>query len=345
MARLKDVAALAGVSPSVASRVLNNDTSARINDNTRQRVIDAAAELRYVPDHRARALRLSRADAIALIVPEVNNAIFSSLHQGVQSVAHERNSAVFLAQFDAETADANALAQLIGNGRVDGVIVQRNEHFTDDDLIAAIQLDVPVVLVNTRLDGHAGSVALNDREAVAIAVTHLVELGHKRIGFVAGAPRHDAATRRLEGFRDAMTVVGLAAREDWIAPAGWEAPAGAAATSGLLKLAARPTALVTASLNTAIGAMRAAHDAGIQVPGDLSIIAVQDAWMSEYTVPRLTTVAMPMREAGARAASMLLDHLGGVPLSDELVTEPHPQLMIRESTTAPVGGAPASRAT
>ncbi len=335
MARLKDVAALAGVSPSVASRVLNNDTQARINENTRKRVIDAADQLRYVPDHRARALRLSRADAIALIVPEVNNAIFSSLHQGVQAVAHDRNSAVFLAQFDAETADANALAQLIGNGRVDGVIVQRNEHFTDDDLIAAIQLDVPVVLVNTRLEGYAGSVALNDREAVELAVNHLRELGHERIGFVAGAPRHDAATRRLEGFRDSMAAAGLTAREEWIAPAGWEAPAGAEAAKTLIALSPRPTALVAASLNTAIGAMRAAHDAGIAVPSELSVVAVQDAWMSEYTVPRLTTVAMPMREAGARAAAMLLDHLAGEPLADELVTEPHPQLIVRESTTSP----------
>lgn len=337
MARLKDVAARAQVSVSVASRVLNNDTEARINAQTRERVLAAAAELQYVPDHRARALRLSRAGAIALIVPEVNNAIFSSLHQGVQSVVHARNSSVFLAQLDGESADAHALAGVIGNGRVDGVILQRNEHLTDDDLLAATRLDVPVVLFNTRLDGHLGSVALDDRRAVAIAIAHLRELGHERIGFIAGAPRHDAALRRLEGFRQAMTAADLPVHEEWIVPAGWEAPAGAAATATVLSRRRRPTALVTASLNAAIGALRAAHEAVVAVPSGLSIVTIQDAWMAQYTVPTLTTVAMPMRQAGARAATMLLDHLGGEPLTDELVSDPPPELIARESTSAPPG--------
>lgn len=335
MARLKDVAALANVSLSVASRVLNNDTQARINTQTRERVFEAARELRYVPDHRARALRLSRAGAIALIVPEVNNAIFSSLHVGVQSVVHERKSAVFLAQLDTTRIEPDSLADLIGNGRVDGVILQRNEHLSDEGLLAIIDLDVPVVLFNSRLDGHVGSVALDDQSAVAIAIDHLRGLGHEHIGFVAGAPRHDAALRRLDGFRSSMTSAGLAVREEWIVPAGWEAPEGAAATAVLLSQAERPTAVVGASLNTAIGVLRAARDADVSVPEDLSVVAVQDAWMAQFTVPRLTTVALPMRQAGARAASMLLDHLGGKALADELVTDPPPEIIVRESTSAP----------
>lgn len=334
MARLRDVAARAQVSVSVASRVLTNDTGARINAQTRERVLQAAADLQYVPDHRARALRLSRAGAIALIVPEVNNAIFSSLHQGVQSVVHARNSSVFLAQLDSESADPRALADVIGNGRVDGVILQRNEHLTDDDLLTGTRLDVPVVLFNTRLEGHLGSVALDDRRAVAIAIAHLRDLGHERIGFIAGAPRHDAALRRLEGFRQAMTTADLAVHEEWIVPAGWEAPAGAAATATVLSRRERPTALVTASLNAAIGAVRAAHEAGVSVPSELSIVTIQDAWMAQYTIPTLTAVAMPMRQAGARAATMLLDHLGGEPLRDELVTDPTPELLARESTAS-----------
>lgn len=335
MARLKDVAARAQVSVSVASRVLNNDTEARINAQTRDRVLAAAADLHYVPDHRARALRLSRAGAIALIVPEVNNAIFSSLHQGVQSVVHERNSSVFLAQLDPETSDARALAEVIGNGRVDGVVVQRNEHLTDDGLRAAIQLDVPVVLFNTRLDGHVGSVALDDQRAVAIAVDHLHACGHTSIGFVAGPPHHDAAQRRLEGFRHAMEAAGLAVNEEWIVPAGWEAPAGDDAASKLLAQTHRPTAVVVASLNAAVGALHAADRVKMAVPRDLSIVAIQDAWIAEYTVPSLTTVAMPMRQAGARAATMLLDHLGGASLSNELVAEPAPSLVLRHSSAAP----------
>ncbi|MAP63571.1 MAG: LacI family transcriptional regulator [Microbacterium sp.] len=340
MARLKDVAARAEVSLSVASRVLNNDVEARINAQTRERVLAAAADLNYVPDHRARALRLSRAGAIALIVPEVNNAIFSSLHEGVQEVVHDRHSAVFLAQLEHGAPDARALGEIIGNGRVDGVILQRNEHLTDDGLRAAIALDVPVVLFNTRLEGHVGSVALDDQRAVSIAVGHLHTLGHRDVGFLAGPENHDAAARRLDGFRQAT---GESVREEWIVPGGWEAGAGADAMTTLLERPERPTAVVVASLNAAVGALRAAASLGVHVPDDLSLVAVQDAWIARFTVPTLTTVAMPMRQAGERAAMMLLEHLGGEPLTNELVSDPEPQLIVRQSSAAPGGSSSQER--
>jgi len=335
MARLKDVALRAEVSLSVASRVLNNDSGARVNPETRARVLSAAAELNYVPDHRARALRLSRAGAIALVVPEVNNAIFASLHAGVQEACRDRDTAVFLGQLAGPDEGDVRLAQLIGNGRVDGVILQRGEGYSDEQLRAAIALDVPVVLFNSRLEGHAGSVALDDGASVRVALEHLRDLGHRSVGFIAGAARHDAAARRLDAFRQHAGDLGLATRPEWIQAAGWEAPAGAVAMGRLLEVADRPTAILVASLNAAVGALSTALSHGVHVPSDLSLVTIHDTWIAHYTSPSITTVAMPMHAAGRAAGTMLLDHLAGETLVDRVIDEPLPQLIRRESTAAP----------
>lgn len=335
MTRLKDVAAAAGVSPSVASRVLNADADARVNAETRKRVLEAAARLNYVPDHRARALRLSRSGAVGLVVPEVNNAIFASLYAGVQETCQAQGSAVLLGQLNAQSGGRNGLAALVGNGRVDGVILQRAEGVSDDSLGQLIELPIPVVLFNSRLDGHVGSVALDDHRAVAIALEHLASLGHRDVGFIAGADQHDAAARRLEGFTTSIAALGMRTRSEWIQPGGWEAPQGAAAMRRLLAADERPTAVVAASTNAAVGALSAALAGGVSVPDELSLICVQDAWVAEYTTPAISAVAMPMHAAGGIAARMLLDHLGGTALEDVVVAQPRPVLHERGST-APV---------
>ncbi|MDO7881924.1 LacI family DNA-binding transcriptional regulator [Salinibacterium soli] len=335
MARLKDVAQLAQVSVSVASRVLNNDEGARINADTRKRVFEAAEQLAYVPDHRARALRLARAGAIALVVPEVNNAIFANLHAGVQEICHESSTAVFVAQLDPPEDDSRSLARIIGNGRVDGVILQRSEQYSDEALRRAIQLDIPVVLFNSTLEGHVGSVAMDDAGSVNVALEHLRGLGHTDIAFIAGAAQHDAAARRLVAFRELLGASGAPVRDEWIVPAGWEAPAGAEAMRSLLELPERPTAVLVASVNASIGALSAALAAGVRVPEELSIVTIHDTWQAEYVTPSITTVAMPMHAAGQWAASMVLDHLSGSPLRDEVITSPAPRLVVRSSTSAP----------
>ena len=333
MVRLKDVAERAGVSVSVASRALTDDAQARISADTRARIVAAATELGYQPDHRARALRLSRSGAIALVVPEVNNAIFAGLHSGIQQACQQRQTSVLLGQLNESDSASDALSKLIGNGRVDGVILQRAENYDDDALAAALQVPVPVVLFNSRLAGHSGSLVLDDPAAVRTAVEHLRTLGHRDIGFIAGATHHDAAARRLAAFTELTAHAD--AHPDWTQTGGWEAPAGHTAMTRILQLPQRPTAVVVASLNAAIGALHAALALGIRVPEELSIVSIHDAWNASYTVPELTTVRMPMVEAGTQAAEMLLNHLAGAELYDHVLADPVPELIVRGSSGAP----------
>lgn len=335
MAELKDVAAAAGVSISVASRVLTADAKARIHPDTRQRVLAVAGEIGYVPSHRARALRMSRAGALALIVPDVNNAVFAPLLAGVDEVATSRSVSVLLGQLDGPRAGKRELDALVGKGRVDGVVLQRREDFTDRMLASTLDTDVPVVLFNSRLKGRTGSVLLDDVEAARIATRHLLDLGHEHLGFVGGTVRHDAAARRLKGFRAAMRAAGRSVAKSDVVAAGWEADAGMAAAKRLLDASPPPTGLVVASVNAAFGAVSCASRAGIRVPEELSVVAVQDTWMAEVYCPPVTVVRMPLQEAGAAATSMLLDHIDGAPLADLVLRTPVPELVVRGTTGRP----------
>ncbi|WP_439563578.1 LacI family DNA-binding transcriptional regulator [Microcella sp.] len=331
MAKLRDVAERAGVSVSVASRVLSGDTRARVSPSTRDRVFAIAQELNYVADNRARALRSAQTRAIALVVPKVNNAVFGPLFAGVGAQARASGFSVLLGEVDDEDGE-DALRRLIGNGRVDGVVLQRPEKTTDDQLRSLIDVSPPVVLFNTVLASRRGSVIIDDANGIDLAVAHLLGTGARRIGFIGGNPLHDAAQRREEGFRSALRRRGFAVDDDLIVSTGWEARSGDEGVRTLLALPDPPDSIVVASVNAGIGALHQAMSSGISVPDELAIIALQDTWAARYVTPALSTVEMPLEDAGRRAAEMLLSALEGQPLTDDMVSDPPPRLIQREST-------------
>lgn len=335
MASLQEVADEAGVSKSVASRALTGDEQARISDATRARIRRAADRLRYVPNHRSRALRFARTGAVGLIVPDVNNAVFAEMLGGVQDRAEESGMSVLLSQVDPPPAGTAQLRELVAAGRVDGVLLQRREDFDDRMLDAVLAQDTPAVLINSRLPDRTGSVVLDDVAGASMATRHLIDLGHQRIAHLAGVRTHDTAQRRHQGFRDAMQGAGLKVRPSWVLRSGWEAPGGAEAARRLMAGRTRPTGLVVSSVNAAIGALSALSRDGVRVPEELSVVTINDTWVAQVWNPGLTTVRMPLRALGRRACGMLLDHLAGEALSNVVVGEPTPELVLRGSTSAP----------
>ncbi|CAN7176817.1 LacI family DNA-binding transcriptional regulator [Mycolicibacterium frederiksbergense] len=337
---LDDVARAAGVSKSVASRALTGDTRARMSDATRARILAAAAELDYVPNARARALRQSRSGAIGLIVPDVNNAVFADMLAGVQQATARHGTDVLLGQVDPPPEGAQQLSRLVREGRVDGLLIQRREDFDDTMLAAVLHSGVPAITVNSRLPGRVGSVILEDQRGAAMATQHLIDLGHRRIAFISGTREHDTARRRKSGYLRALTDAGLTSDPAWVIDAGWESDAGALALDTLYRVGGLgkpngPTAVVVASVNAAVGALFAALRLGLRVPEQLSIVGINTTWVSNTVYPAITTVKLPLHRLGEVAASMLLDHLGGAGLTDVVVDDPAPVLVAKETTAPP----------
>ena len=334
MATLTDVAARAGVSVSAVSRVLSDSPTARVSEATRQRIRDAAAELGYRPNFAARALKSSRTHVIAVVVPDLTNAIFAELMRGVEDEGHERGYLVLLARDEALAGQPEALSRLIGEGRVDGALIQLSESIPLDRVRPLWEGGLPVVFVNSVPEEQAGSVVLEDAAGIALATEHLVSLGHRSIGYIGGVSSSDSARRRRAGFLAAMDAAGLdTPAAESMTDLGYSPAQGGEALGHLLD-SGSPTALVVANVNAALGALREARRRGIRVPDDLSIVALHDAWPAEYAGPSLTTVRMPLYELGRAGMRAVCDRIDGGPVLDVVVRDPAPVLILRESTAA-----------
>jgi len=330
MVKLTDVAALAGVSPSAASRVLSGDSTVRVSEETRARVLHAARELDYVPNHAGRSLRTSRSSTIALVVPELTSAVFDELANGVDKEAAARGLALVLGRAERVRDDDSWLRRMLSESRIDGVILQLPEGTEPSELEAMVARDTPIVLINSLDDGPLSTIVLDDAAGVRTAVEHLRSLGHEQIGLVGGLSSNPTAHRRYAGFRSAMEAAGLPVRDDWVT---WEGYAGTDGRSAIDVLESRgplPTGLVVANLNAALGALAAIHARALRVPSDVSIVALHDVWYADATWPPITTVRMPLRELGIAAVARVVD--GGNMPTHDTVRSPEPVLIVRQST-------------
>ena len=335
MSTLSDVAAAAGVSVSAVSRVLSGSPKARVSAETRERIHAAARELDYRPNFAARALKSSRTNVVGLVVPDLTNAIFTELMHGVEEEALRRGFMVLIARAEGMPEGEESIPRLVGEGRVDGVLVQIGDNMRAEDLQSLREADLPLIFINSVDPDRVGSVILEDELATRIATEHLIELGHRRIGLMGGLPATDSSHRRESGFRQAMAAAGLDVDPDLVTALGYGPAQGRAALARLSDQAEPPSAIVIANVNAAHGALREARSRGIHVPEQLSIVAIHDTWTAENTWPPLTTVRMPLYEMGQAAVIDLAARIGGAENVDRVVRDPAPRLILRESTAPP----------
>ncbi|MFB9660250.1 LacI family DNA-binding transcriptional regulator [Glycomyces mayteni] len=333
MAKLSDVAARAGVSVSAVSRVLSGDPAARVSEATRERVRLAAAEVGYHPNFAGRALKLARTDVIALIVPDVTNALFAELTRGVEDEAVARGCVMLLARSEDMQPGGRMFDRLVGEGRVDGIVLQPRDGTDPEELARSVGERAPLVTIHQRIPG-ASSVVVPDALAARRATEHLIGLGHNRIGFAGGLAASPAAQRRAEGYLAALLEAGLPGEPGLVTRRGFHETDGRASAAELLALPQPPTAIVAANVNAAVGVLAQARAQGVDVPGDLSVVAVHDAWTAEHTWPPLTCVRMPLYELGRAAVAALADVVDGGPVAHRSVDEPGPVLVVRASTAA-----------
>ena len=330
MPTITTVARLANVSVASASRVLNG---IRTNPETLARVTEAAEAVGYVPNAAARTLRSRRTGQIAFAMPDVGNPVYTTMVGSIQNVARARGCRLMLHSTGADADDELAMLRDLKHRFVDGLILA-SLNLTDAHVEELRRAAAPVVVIGQPAKGTpVDTVQAHSRKGAAEAVRHLHGVGRRRIAFVNG-PQHTApgASRRL-GYLDGLRSCALV-RDDTLieVAADFMVEPGRRATERLLERA-RPDAVLCANDLLAVGALAALREAGLEIPGDVALVGMDNTALSEVTWPPLTTVDPGSAERARMAAELLLKRIER-PGRRPRVLGVEPRLVVRASSGA-----------
>lgn len=332
VARLRDVAAAAGVSPKTVSNVING--TARVAEPTRLRVQQAIDTLGYHPNVAARRLRTGRSGVLALAFPELPSPYFAELAVAVIATARRHGCTVLM---DDTAGDATAELRIacgLGDPMIDGVIL--SPLGLDQHELATRARQVPLVLLGEADYGLVcDHVHIDNVAAARDATRHLIDEGYRRIaaiGWQDPAPRA-TAQQRLLGYTQAFEAAGLPVDQALLPPVrSYFRPDGAAAMRKLLKLPERPDAVFCFNDLMALGALRAVHEAGLRVPHDIALVGFDDVEEAEYAIPPLTTIAPDKTKIAEAAVSTLLHRISDGYTDPCRLIQPGYRLVVRASS-------------
>ncbi|MFZ3561623.1 LacI family DNA-binding transcriptional regulator [Streptomyces sp. BH055] len=309
---IKTVAARAGVGRTTVSRVVNG--SELVSEQAREAVLNAIAELGYVPNSVARGLVTSRTNAVALVIPESESRLgsepyFSAVIRGVSAALADTRTQLQLTLVR-DQAERDQLTQSVAERRVDGVLlVSVHEHDVLPGLLESAGL--PTVLAGRRReDDPLSYVCADNRGGAATAVRHLLERGRHHIATVAGPQDMEVGRSRLRGFREALVEAGVPAEEHLVAAGDFTEEGARAAMRSLLERAPDLDAVFAASDLMAAGALLELRAQGRRVPEDVAVVGFEDSYLARHTNPPLTTVRQPTEEIGGMIARTLLREIG-----------------------------------
>ncbi|WP_170427203.1 LacI family DNA-binding transcriptional regulator [Ruegeria arenilitoris] len=301
---LDDVAKMAGVSTATVSRCLNNPD--RVVEATRQRVQTAVDALGYTPNFAARVMAAKRSFTIGAIIPTMENAIFARGLQAFQEELHQRGYTLLVSSSAYRPEiEEEQIRTLIARG-ADGLLLIG--HDRDPKIYDYLnQRKIPVLSAwSYAPEAPVPSVGFDNRAAMFELARHVIQLGHKRIGVISGIVEgNDRARMRVEGIRDAVNKLGAEALALIETP--YEIENGASAFRDLMQRERPPTAILCGNDVLAVGALRQAQEMGLDVPGDVSITGFDDIELARIVSPALTTVHVPHREMGRKAAQQLIE--------------------------------------
>ena len=334
-ATILDVAKKAGVSFKTVSRVLNNE--ANVRTETQEKVRKAIAALNYSPSMAARTLAGSRSFLIGLLYDTPSSYYIHSIQVGALERCREAGFHLILEKCNSGTREAaGAVLSSIRQTRMDGVILTPPVSDSSSIRDVLVEQNIPHVLVSPpKIDPGMNCVYMDDQRAAFDITAYLISLGHSRIAFIKGHPRHGAAKLRLLGYQEALRHGAINPSDTFVKEGNFRFQSGVAAAGELFQLKAPPTAILAANDEMAAGVIVAAHRLGLKIPDDVSVAGFDDVPYASITWPALTTVRQPISEMGAAAASLLLGQLpsgeSGSRKSARAVAFQH-EMKIREST-------------
>jgi LacI family transcriptional regulator len=332
---LREVADVAGVHPGTASRALNAQTRALVNEETAERVIRAADELGYRPNPIARGLKTNRSYTVGVLIPDLMNPLFPPIVRGIQDRLEEAGYTPLIANTENDPERERIDFERLRARQVDGFITATARR--DEDLLTQVAaIGTPVVLVNRRLDqALLPAVVGDDRAGVRLAIEHLADLGHRRIAYLAGPQQVSTGYLRYQGFLEAMRDRGLEPDVELIrfGDAFTEAE-GMRLCSELLDGGAALTAIAAGNDLVALGCYDVFEERGIRCPDEISVVGFNDMPFADRFDPPLTTIRIPHYEIGARAAELLIELQGDTQAPPPQIQLP-PELVARSSTGPP----------
>lgn len=335
MATIKDVARLAGVSPSTVSRVIRK--SGYVSPQTRNTVLDAIEQLGYHPNAVARSMTQQRTHTLGVVISDIANPFFPSVVRGLDDVAHSNGYQLIVCNSDEDPTKEREAVQVLLSRQVDGLIVASTGGALQD-LSRAMRNGIPVVLLDRllRVPG-ADAVGIDNAEAAAMAVRHLLELGHRRIGIILGPPHVHTSKSRLAGYLKALKEYGIEPDPELQRHGDFKEAGGYAETQALLGLKEPPTALFTTNNLTTTGALLALREAGISIPQEMALVGFDDIPWARVVRPSLTVVEQPTYLLGTTAAQLLFARLRRRETSPlGRVVELQANLVVRESCGAKI---------
>lgn len=330
MTTIEDVAKKANTSIATVSRVLNNKKG--FSDETKQRVLEAVNETGYESNAIARSLKNKKTNTIGVIIPNISSMLSSEILKGIEEFANAHDYNVIVSYTYSDPVKVMKALKTFHEQRVDGLIFTsdplKKEYYTSIE-----KMGIPVVLVATESkEFQVPFIKVNDFEATITAVNYLIDQGHTEIGMLSGAPEDPIAGKpRIEGYKEALKKAGLEVDLQKIKSHesfGYED--GKETLKSLINQSPEVTAVFAASDEMAAGAIKLAHEMGIDIPGQLSIIGYDNIFLGEVIWPALTTVAQPLQKMGLGATRLLVDLIKGNYKTEKQVYISH-EIVERES--------------
>lgn len=342
-ATLSDVASTVGVAPMTVSRVISGN--GYVSEETREKVLEAVKKLNYRRNGLARSLKRQRTDTVGLVIGDISNPFSTELANAVRQSLSARGYNLFICISEhSAKEDISAFESLVDHN-IDGIVVAtRSNKEGDERLMEIADSGVPVVVVGRDFrHKDVDSISADNFKGGFEATQHLIDLGHKRIGFIGAAFEERGRLKRLQGYISALSKHKIQIDERLITGrrgSSTDTPGYSTEATGyegmkrLLSLPKRPTAVFARNDFTAVGAISAAKEADLKIPNDLAIVGFDDTPLALHTAPPLTTVRQPMRVQGQIAAEMLLRRISEKDIGETEKRVLDCELIIRESTVA-----------
>lgn len=334
---IREVARLAGVSVATVSKALNG--TGFVSEELLARVVAAANQLGYAPHASARSLRSGASRILGLLVADITNPFFLTLVDALEKRASEACYSVILCNSAEDPERERRNLQLLLSQRADGMILVPTRDSWAGRIAALTRLPFPAILLDRRLDGlDFDSVTIDNRMAGALAAEHLHALGHRKVAVIMGSPEMAIARHRLDGFREAFARHGVFLEESFVEKMAFDEAAAFRAAQRLIARPDRPSAIIATNNHLALGMLRAVADAGLSVPRDLSVMAIDDLPWFDVIRPRVSVVVQPSEAMANRCMETLLERVrpanGRVLPVEQIVLEP--SLLVRDSTARPI---------